>query len=153
MGRITKLLVHRVTEASIDKKNFLAVPENNFANQFVIFDDVPLFWDAWDVMDYHLETRQVINSNSEAILVKNTPVEACICVKFAISERSSLIQYITIFAHLPYLVFDVTVQWHESHKFLKVEFPVNVHDMNAYYDIQFGHINRPTHRNTSWDAA
>ncbi|OZC06934.1 glycosyl hydrolase family 38 protein [Onchocerca flexuosa] len=153
MGRITNLLVHRVTEASIVKKIFLAVPENNFANQFVIFDDVPLFWDAWDVMDYHLETRQVINSNSEAILIKNTPLEACICVKFAISEKSSLMQYITIFAHLPYLVFDVTVQWHESHKFLKVEFPVNVQDMDAYYDIQFGHVKRPTHRNTSWDAA
>ena len=28
-------------------------------NQFVLFDDVPLFWDAWDVMEYHLETRYV----------------------------------------------------------------------------------------------
>ena len=27
------------------------------ANQFVMFDDIPLYWDAWDVMDYHLETR------------------------------------------------------------------------------------------------
>lgn len=27
------------------------------ANQFALFDDVPLYWDAWDVMDYHLETR------------------------------------------------------------------------------------------------
>lgn len=26
-------------------------------SQFVIFDDIPLFWDAWDVMEYHLETR------------------------------------------------------------------------------------------------
>ena len=28
-------------------------------NQFVIFDDIPLFWDAWDVMEYHVETRKV----------------------------------------------------------------------------------------------
>ena len=27
-------------------------------NMFVIFDDIPLFWDAWDVMEYHTETRQ-----------------------------------------------------------------------------------------------
>lgn len=26
-------------------------------NQFILYDDVPLYWDAWDVMDYHLETR------------------------------------------------------------------------------------------------
>ncbi|VBB30952.1 unnamed protein product [Acanthocheilonema viteae] len=152
MGRITKLLVHCVSEANIIK-NFSAVPENSFANQFVIFDDVPLFWDAWDVMDYHMETREVINSDSRAVLVRNTPSEACIRLEFAISAKSSLVQYITMFAHLPYLTFDVTVQWHESHKFLKVEFPTNVHDMDAYYDIQFGHIKRPTHRNTSWDAA
>ena len=34
-----------------------AVAANCYGNQFVIFDDVPLYWDAWDVMDYHLETR------------------------------------------------------------------------------------------------
>jgi hypothetical protein len=27
-------------------------------NAFVMYDDIPLFWDAWDVMDYHLETAQ-----------------------------------------------------------------------------------------------
>lgn len=64
MGRITKLLVRSVSETSSVKENFSAVSENNFANQFVIFDDVPLFWDAWDVMDYHMETRKVINSVS-----------------------------------------------------------------------------------------
>lgn len=35
------------------------IAPNNLGNQFVIFDDVPLYWDAWDVMDYHLETRLV----------------------------------------------------------------------------------------------
>ena len=34
-----------------------AIVPGRHGNQFVIFDDVPLFWDAWDVMDYHLETR------------------------------------------------------------------------------------------------
>lgn len=23
------------------------------ANQFTLYDDIPLFWDAWDVMGYH----------------------------------------------------------------------------------------------------
>lgn len=33
------------------------IAEGAVGNQFVLFDDVPLYWDAWDVMDYHLETR------------------------------------------------------------------------------------------------
>jgi alpha-mannosidase len=45
------------------------------------------------------------------------------------------------------------VEWGESHKFLKVEFPVLVRSSNATYEIQFGHLQRPTHRNTSWDWA
>lgn len=45
------------------------------------------------------------------------------------------------------------VEWHESHKFLKVEFPLNVHNHEATYEIQFGHLKRPTHFNTSWDQA
>lgn len=34
-----------------------SVPDGCYANQFALFDGVPLYWDAWDVMDYHLETR------------------------------------------------------------------------------------------------
>lgn len=45
------------------------------------------------------------------------------------------------------------MEWAESHKFLKVEFPVCVHSPSATYEIQFGHLQRPTHRNTSWDWA
>ena len=26
-------------------------------NQFVLFDDIPLYWDAWDIMPYYKETR------------------------------------------------------------------------------------------------
>lgn len=47
----------------------------------------------------------------------------------------------------------VQVEWHENHKFLKVEFPLNVHSHEATYEIQFGHLRRPTHFNTSWDQA
>lgn len=45
------------------------------------------------------------------------------------------------------------VEWHENRKFLKVEFPFDVRSMNATYEIQFGHLQRPTHCNTSWDWA
>ena len=51
------------------------------------------------------------------------------------------------------LDFDTEVDWHEHHKFLKVAFPVDVHASRATYEIQYGHIERPTHENTSWDVA
>ena len=45
------------------------------------------------------------------------------------------------------------VHWHENRKFLKVEFPLDVVSDHVTYESQFGHISRPTHRNTSWDSA
>lgn len=32
-----------------------------YGNKLLLFDDQPLYWDAWDVMDYHLETETTIN--------------------------------------------------------------------------------------------
>lgn len=43
--------------------------------------------------------------------------------------------------------------WHESHKLLKVEFPLNVRATKVKYDIQYGFVERPTHRNQDTDAA
>ncbi|EED13901.1 alpha-mannosidase, putative [Talaromyces stipitatus ATCC 10500] len=45
------------------------------------------------------------------------------------------------------------VDWHETMRFLKVEFPVNIRNTEASYEAQYGVIKRPTHYNTSWDMA
>ena len=45
------------------------------------------------------------------------------------------------------------MDWKESHLVLKTAFPVDVNTNKATYDIQFGSVERPTHKNTSWDAA
>jgi alpha-mannosidase len=51
------------------------------------------------------------------------------------------------------LRFETEVDWQEEHKFLKVAFPVAVRSARATYEIQFGHVERSTHTNTSWDQA
>lgn len=51
------------------------------------------------------------------------------------------------------LDFDCDVDWDEKHKLLKVQFPVNIRSPVATYEIPYGHIQRPTHFNTSHDFA
>mgnify|MGYP001129376193 CR=1 FL=1 len=58
-------------------------------------------------------------------------------------------QYVTLDAVSSRLEFSCHVEWHENRKFLKVEFPLAVHCDFATYSSQFGHVRRPTHRNTS----
>ena len=45
------------------------------------------------------------------------------------------------------------MDWQESEAVLKLGFDVDVHTDHARYETQFGHVVRPTHENTSWDAA
>jgi len=53
----------------------------------------------------------------------------------------------------PGILFETEVDWRETHKMLKVAFPFNVNTQRATFEIQFGHVERPTHKNTSWDMA
>uniref|UniRef100_A0AAZ3NXT0 alpha-mannosidase n=1 Tax=Oncorhynchus tshawytscha TaxID=74940 RepID=A0AAZ3NXT0_ONCTS len=131
-----------------------AISHGCSGNQFVLFDDVPLYWDAWDVMDYHLQTRKpVVEVVSPVQIASPGGLRGSVTFTLRISDKSTITQEIILDAMCPYIKFNTQVEWFESHKFLKVEFPVRVRSPNATYEIQFGHLQRPTHRNTSWDWA
>ena len=49
--------------------------------------------------------------------------------------------------------FTTEVDWHETEKFLKLAFPMDIHADRYASETQFGHIYRPTRTNTSWEAA
>jgi alpha-mannosidase len=67
--------------------------------------------------------------------------------------HSELRQEIVLVAGSPRLDFHSHLRWRETASMLRVRFPVAVHAEEASYEIQFGHIRRPTHRNTTWDLA
>ncbi|XP_039881724.1 alpha-mannosidase 2C1 [Simochromis diagramma] len=131
-----------------------SISDGCLGNQFVMFDDVPLYWDAWDVMDYHLQTRKPVAEVVQPVhVVSPGGLRGSVSFTLRISDKSTITQEIIMDAMCPYIKFSTEVQWADSHKFLKVEFPVRVRSPNATYEIQFGHLQRPTHRNTSWDWA
>jgi len=121
-----------------------------------LFKDIPLIWDAWDVMDYHLETRQEpIWTNSKTELIAEGPLLGVYKWSASFGPNGSSIERYTILrANSPYVEYFLVVDWKESHKLLKVEWPVqNILSRSATYEIQYGHTKRPTHMNTSWDMA
>uniref|UniRef100_A0A452TDN4 alpha-mannosidase n=1 Tax=Ursus maritimus TaxID=29073 RepID=A0A452TDN4_URSMA len=131
-----------------------AIAEGAVGNQFVLFDDVPLYWDAWDVMDYHLETRKPVPGQAGTLAVGTEGgMRGSAWFLLQISPNSRLSQEVVLDAGCPYVRFHTEVHWHEAHKFLKVEFPARVRSAQATYEVQFGHLQRPTHHNTSWDWA
>lgn len=52
----------------------------------------------------------------------------------------------------PRLHVRVNVDWRERDSLLKLAWPVDVHTDRAAFEIEMGHLVRPTHTNTSWDA-
>jgi alpha-mannosidase len=123
------------------------------ANKFLLYDDVPFFWDAWDVEIYHTEKPCTMAGIQSFKPLDKGPARASVELHYKISEHSHIKQVISLDAESDQLVFDTTVDWNENRKFLKVEFPVDVYATQAAFSTQFGWQSRPTHRNTSWDMA
>ena len=134
------------------------VPKGTKANQLVIFDDKPLYWQAWDVEVYHLDSRKELKADSKTTITESSSRRAAVTTTTQISDKSWIKTTISLSADgcsdLPQQVeIDAEVEWHETMKFLKVEFPVTVSNTEASYETQFGIVKRPTHYNTTWDMA
>jgi len=128
------------------------IPAGRKANQYVIFDDKPLNWQAWDVEVYHLNSRQELSSGTTTV-VESSPHRASVVSETRVSEHSwikSTISLSPVYDGQPSFVeFECEVEWRESMKFLKVEFPVDILSKEASYETQFGVMTRPTHYNTT----
>ncbi|MEY9952063.1 alpha-mannosidase [Leifsonia sp. EB34] len=128
------------------------VPAGTRANLLQLFRDTPTQWDAWDVdIEYRLAGEDLTAVESLEVAAE-TP-EA---VSLRLVRRfgaSTVTQTLTLAAGSPALDIETHVDWHERQRMLKLGFPVDVHTASARSEIQFGHIDRPTHTNTSWDLA
>lgn len=132
------------------------IADGGKGNQFVIFDDKPLYWQAWDVEVFHLDSRKELSVHDSQIS-EDKPYRVSVTSRVKISEKSTLVSTITLSAalegHQSYVEISTEVDWHEDMKFLKVEFPVDVRNTEASYETQYGIVKRPTHYNTTWDMA
>jgi alpha-mannosidase len=130
-----------------------AIVPGDYGNVFILYDDVPNNWDAWDVDIFHLEKYDPIAGAVSCRVLETGPLRVSIEFEYEFGQSSTLKQTVCLTAPSPRLDFDCKVEWFEKHKFLKVEFPLNLRATNATYEIQFGHVQRSTHSNTSWDMA
>jgi len=136
-----------------DKANQRQVlPAGSIANQFQAFEDRPMQWDAWDVDIYYNDKMWLAEPATSVRVAESGPLRAMLEIRRRILH-SEYVQRISLAHDSPRLDFDTTIDWHELHILLKVAFPVDILSPVATYEIQWGNVQRPTHRNTSWDWA
>ncbi|MDF3289962.1 alpha-mannosidase [Streptomyces silvisoli] len=121
-------------------------------NLLQIHPDHPNKWDAWDI-DRHYRRKHTDLVTAESVtLTESGPLRAVVRVVREFGS-SRVVQDIALQAGSRRLDITTEVDWHESEKVLKAAFALDVHAERAASEIQFGHVYRPTHTNTSWDAA
>ncbi|MBE7469752.1 MAG: alpha-mannosidase [Anaerolineae bacterium] len=128
------------------------LPAGAVANQFQAFEDRPKAWDAWDVDIFYDDKMWTSDPATSVQVVEAGPLRATLEIRRRILH-SDIAQRISLAYNSPRLDFDTTVNWQERHILLKVAFPVDILSPVATYEIQWGNVERPTHRNTSWDWA
>ncbi|PWJ52815.1 alpha-mannosidase [Quadrisphaera granulorum] len=139
------------------------LPPGTRGGLLTLHRDTPTQWDAWDV-DVHYqrhtteltaaESVELVEDGSVAGSGAGTGAGARAAVRVVRSFGSSRVeQLITLEPGSSVVGFELDVDWHEKQKMLKLAFPVDVHADRAASEIQFGHVMRATHTNTSWDAA
>ena len=123
------------------------VPAGRTAGLFEVFRDTPTQWDAWDIDETYrrhvtpLDSAEAVRLDGRAIVVERRTGASTIVTRIALANGSRTVRL------------SLDVDWHEQQKLLKLGVPIDVHTDRAASEIQFGHIVRPTHTNTSWDAA
>jgi len=133
----------------IDKETnteFLEHPSNVFR----MYKDMPGVFDAWDIDSFY-ENAEISLENAEIVPEYTGNLISCLCLKKKIN-KSEIRQKISLKRDRRCIEFETEIDWRETHKLLKVDFNTNIQTDELTSEIQFGYINRPTHKNRQYDA-
>ncbi|MDP5226956.1 MULTISPECIES: glycoside hydrolase family 38 C-terminal domain-containing protein [Arthrobacter] len=128
-----------------------AIPAGAEANVLQLHQDFPNMWDAWDV-DRYYRNRVTDLRELSSLTVEESDGEARVVLERTFSG-STVRQVLRLAAGSRTLRIDQETDWHETEKFLKVAFPLDVRAEHTAAETQFGFNKRVTHTNTSWEAA
>lgn len=119
-------------------------------NRLAVYRDIPMNWDAWDLDAY--TTDELLESNdvpaAEWRIKRSDPLRVEIETVRTIGENSRITQTVRLDADSPRIDIITEYDWNESHRYLRVEMPTAVCARHATYDIQAGHTQRPTTRDS-----
>lgn len=141
----------RIVELFDKSANRQVFKSGEYGNEFQAFEDFPRLYDNWEITDYYKQKKWVLDDKAQI-----TPVTDGSRAGFKVVKKyldSEITQNIWLYSDTGRIDFDTDIDWHERNQVLKVAFPVDVHTNTATYETQFGHVERPTHGNTSWDQA
>ena len=117
----------------------------------MLYEDMPLVWDAWDVEIYTKEKGKELLP--KVVDYSESENEVILTLELEISNNSKAIVSVVIDSVHHFVNYTLDINWDEAHKLLCVEVPVNVNCEFASFECPFGIVRRPTTQNTTWEMA
>lgn len=154
----TPFLIVRINEEGCitkiyDKKEHRELlPKGCFANELITYEDRPHNFDAWDINHYYTQKSWKVNQVTSMEVCENGPLRYAIKIERTYLE-SIIVQYLYFYPDRAGFDIRYEIDWKEKQILLRNYFPFDIHAQEATYEIQYGNVKRPTHRNTSWDFA
>ncbi|MDX6361997.1 MAG: alpha-mannosidase, partial [Streptomyces sp.] len=129
-----------------------AIAPGAAGNLLQLHPDDPNLWSAWNLDSYYRDTVRDLDEAEAVTLVDEGPLLASVRVERA-HGSSRFVQHLELTAESRQVTVRNDIDWQERDTVLKAAWPLDVHAERESAEIQFGHVQRPTHENTSWDAA
>ena len=121
-------------------------------NQIWAWRDQPREYDAWDIEEDYRRSGEEIVARGAIEIVEEGPQRSAL--RIARKHRNStIIQSVRLWANSPRIDFFTRFDWHDRRLLVQAIFPLLVRSDFATFECAFGVHQRPTHANTSWDAA
>lgn len=121
-------------------------------NVLRVYEDKPIDYDNWNIEIYYTQKSWAVDDLRSAEWIESGPVRSVLRLAYRFCE-SDIVQDVVFYTKSRRIDFETYVNWRQHDLLLKAEFDVDINTSEATYDIQFGSLKRPTHRNTSWDIA
>lgn len=121
--------------------------------QLALYEDLPRRWEAWNVDEDYADRVSLLTDPAEAIeLVEDGPLRAKIEVRRTFGASRAVLRYV-LRAHQPFVEVELDLDWRERRRLLRALFPTAIRARRWTSGVPLGCLERPTHRNTSWEQA
>jgi alpha-mannosidase len=139
--------IHRLYDKRADRDVF-----DGRGNQIWAWRDQPREYDAWDIDEDYRRAGEEVVSEGTIEIVEAGPQRSAIRISRKY-RNSTIVQSVRMWANSPRIDFFTRFDWHDRRLLVQALFPLLVRSDFATFECAFGVQRRPTHGNTSWDAA
>ena len=120
--------------------------------QFMLWEDIPHNWDAWDVTIYYRETQPEIARLKDMSLLFSDERGIRLKLEYTVG-KSRLTSLFTLRPDSPRVDINLHVDWKERKKMLRLSVPTSIHSSFVNCGVQGGYVQRSTLMNSSWEQA